>query len=104
MGVLVASKLLPKRSQLKMGLTHERKRKIKCDEGKPNCKRCITFGVTCEYVDRNGKNNVATRRILRPAIRAEPSIRVFESDSEQWYFHAFATSFAPRTSLTAPFK
>ncbi|KAL5363038.1 hypothetical protein BJX96DRAFT_111963 [Aspergillus floccosus] len=28
-------------------------RKLKCDEGKPQCKRCISFGVLCNFMSSN---------------------------------------------------
>ena len=58
-------------------------RKVKCDEGKPRCKKCAAFGVVCNYDGRNAVLQLSSDRAFNldiletfphPLNRTIPSI------------------------------
>ncbi|KAN0095463.1 hypothetical protein V8E51_016174 [Hyaloscypha variabilis] len=74
-------------------------RRVKCDETKPSCMRCIKFGATCDgYGSRNPPQLTASSsRVLIPKTRfplvASPSQNLFDLDKpEEWtYFQRFCS-------------
>lgn len=78
-------------------------RRVKCDEGKPACARCIKFGADCEGYDVGGRRDVPTASGLRkifprkynhqafisPALGKLPFTTVFRDNREYSYFQYF---------------
>jgi len=58
----------------KLLLTTFRTRRVKCDETKPACVRCIKFGIECEGYPPTNKHTVqTTSRALLPKSYAQPA-------------------------------
>lgn len=77
-------------------------RKVKCDEGKPSCARCLKFGAECEGYEvgrlRNTSNPSSLKRILPQTTHSlkfllpsvgNPFTAVFEDNREYSYFLYF---------------
>ena len=71
---------------------------MKCDETRPQCLRCIKFGVDCDGYDLSLKaydpmivaKPLMGVRIILPNIPPAPSsVLKFESEIEQYYFRTF---------------
>ncbi|PMD47437.1 hypothetical protein L207DRAFT_478524 [Hyaloscypha variabilis F] len=85
-------------------------RRVKCDEGKPACKRCVRFGIACDgYLQT--KQEISTiewkrnvQRIIEPKQSAlavlcrSPSTSQFTDDGEFYYFQLFSSQTAPQLS------
>jgi hypothetical protein len=73
--------------------TRDRKRKLKCDEGKPRCRRCIGSGRACEgYRHLLGKHN-NNQLPEEGLLLAGPTPPLFASAAERRsfsYFHSHA--------------
>lgn len=62
-----------------------RKRHVKCDEGKPNCNRCVKIGQICggyEYAPRPASSFQWATPVLTQSLEANP----FKSSWEMTYF------------------
>ena len=80
-----------------------RYRRVKCDEARPECKRCVKFGVECDgYPAATGKPR--TSRQIRPRdhrsivpLKAHPVIyavqpaRLFEDEQEGRCFRIYSS-------------
>jgi hypothetical protein len=78
-------------------------RRVKCDEGKPSCARCLKFGADCEGYDVGGRRDVHTTSSLReifprknnhqafisPSLGKLPFTAVFHDNREYSYFLHF---------------
>ncbi|KAH7336701.1 hypothetical protein BKA65DRAFT_38455 [Rhexocercosporidium sp. MPI-PUGE-AT-0058] len=70
-------------------------RKVKCDEEKPQCTRCRTFGIKCDGYERPKSKASFPIHPLRPQtaalelLPAPSSTSKFESEMEQRYFRSF---------------
>ncbi|KAI1111206.1 hypothetical protein F5Y14DRAFT_317790 [Nemania sp. NC0429] len=67
-------------------------RKVKCDEGKPQCKRCISYGVLCNFVSKIPDLQPAAADTEGPSTASEtPKLRaaltnaVWTSDASSSY-------------------
>ncbi|KAK0101731.1 hypothetical protein ONS95_006886 [Cadophora gregata] len=91
-------------------------RRVKCDEAKPWCKRCIKFGVDCDGYPAP-KGHPRTAKHLRPRVQAAGSIvpsagrtviysmepvRLFEDEQEGRCFRIYCDEMAYQ--LKGPFK
>jgi hypothetical protein len=87
-----------------------RLRRVKCDEGKPSCRRCIKFGVECQGYPLASKSETPSRAIipkkfLQPlpwAVRPLNSGPSFDSEQELRYFRIFCNETARQ--IAGPFK
>ena len=87
---------------------YHRIRRVKCDEGKPSCKRCKAFGTICDGYQptREKKTKVAPKPIQprgHPPIKllvAPIGRRPFDNDTEEKYFWAFQTEIGTELSGT----
>ncbi|KAE9375400.1 hypothetical protein N431DRAFT_333595 [Stipitochalara longipes BDJ] len=83
-----------------------KKRRVKCGEEKPECVRCINFGVQCDGYGREGPNfegkawpiGTAQRRpLLLPKgasslpLARSPSESLFCAEKDHHYFEVFCT-------------
>ncbi|KAE9367698.1 hypothetical protein N431DRAFT_348684 [Stipitochalara longipes BDJ] len=82
-------------------------RRVKCDEAKPSCNRCIKFGVICDGYGTKKPNShqpaVPTRTLIPRAtfpLTASPSQNLFDLDNpEEWtYFQRFCNYTVGRLS------
>lgn len=67
---------------------HDRKRRVKCDETKPECRRCQNFGCTCdgyESPDRRVSRTVP-RRLLVPRTQSVVQIQPQRSSNAAWKY------------------
>ncbi|KAG4438187.1 hypothetical protein IFR05_006311 [Cadophora sp. M221] len=70
-------------------------KKVKCDEEKPECTRCKTFGIKCDGYEMPKPRATAPVHILRPQtstsklLPAPSSIMKFENETEQRHFQSF---------------
>ena len=73
-----------------------RKRRIKCDETRPVCKRCTISGHTCGYQEQrtSPSDNPAAVMLLTLDPQAAPFMKA-ASARERRAFHAFRTTVAP---------
>ncbi|KAE9369404.1 hypothetical protein N431DRAFT_560236 [Stipitochalara longipes BDJ] len=83
-------------------------RRVKCDETRPNCNRCLKLGIRCDgYLNKsaNAERPVAKPRRLSPKghalipsglpqIYITPSRLKFGTEQESRYFHLFCTETA----------
>lgn len=68
-------------------------RHVKCDETKPTCKRCFTFGVKCDGYDKVPWKFVPAKILPKPASSClehhlSPGIR-FQNEKDFQYFQMF---------------
>ncbi|KAG4420541.1 hypothetical protein IFR04_006361 [Cadophora malorum] len=78
-------------------------RRVKCDEGKPECSRCLKFGVKCDgYVKPSEMTSLPPVRIILPRGSAyfepiiyQPRVTVFQDRKELEYFEYFREGIAP---------
>jgi hypothetical protein len=81
-------------------------RRIKCDEGKPECNRCKIFGITCDgYVPPPVKGPRPNRSLLQgtKALKILPAISgniKFQTEAEEKHFQRFQTEIAGEISGT----
>lgn len=80
-----------------------RKRRVKCDESKPCCKRCVNFRVNCEgYDDLNWKLLPAKRAnfmYLTSVTKEGPSTGIgFQNEHEWQYFRLFQHEISSKLS------
>ncbi|KAH8783640.1 hypothetical protein BGZ57DRAFT_735625, partial [Hyaloscypha finlandica] len=85
-------------------------RRVKCDEGKPACKRCIRFRTTCDgYLQPRQETRITEgkRKVQRPiepkqlgilALCRSLSSKHFSDDGEYYYFQLFCHQTAPQLS------
>jgi Fungal Zn(2)-Cys(6) binuclear cluster domain/Fungal specific transcription factor domain len=74
-------------------------RRVKCDEGKPHCTRCLKFGVTCDgysHDHKTARKAVECRSLVPKTtfpLAASPSLNLFDLDNpEEWtYFQRFCS-------------
>ncbi|KAH7357240.1 hypothetical protein BKA65DRAFT_475025 [Rhexocercosporidium sp. MPI-PUGE-AT-0058] len=76
-------------------------RRVKCDEGKPICNRCLKFGIACDGYNRQSRTPSPRAGSQKPAVALRtrtsslPSISyatitsIFGSDEEMLYFSTF---------------
>jgi hypothetical protein len=106
-----ASKLIQHLGR-KHTLTAHRARRIKCDEGKPRCQRCLLYGVECDgYLYSTNTLATPLSRIIAPKPKsaltvlnlhgAMPSRSLFKNDQEYRYFSLFCEEAAGH--LSGPF-
>ncbi|KAL3419568.1 C6 zinc finger domain-containing protein [Phlyctema vagabunda] len=84
-------------------------RRVKCDEGKPFCKRCIKFGTDCEGYDSEFRVSIPVRTAplrIRPKsddglALVVPSTNILHDQQEFSYFSYFRQSTA--RDLAGPF-
>lgn len=78
-------------------------RRVKCDEQKPSCRRCIKFGINCDgYPPTKGTKGPRQPRrkpTLLPKfhyiiLSRPPSLSRFASDEELRYFEVFSSNTA----------
>jgi hypothetical protein len=70
-------------------------RRVKCDEGKPHCLRCIKFGISCDGYKAIQSQTPAPRS-LQPALFCQPHIGpCFKTGEEYRYFEIFKTDAIP---------
>ncbi|TAQ91353.1 hypothetical protein B7494_g344 [Chlorociboria aeruginascens] len=105
----------PKRtshSKVKTGCLTCRKRKVKCDEGKPYCRRCINLHVPCQgYLPIASKHASSQIRPILPAadsekhmIRGNLARTIFNDNQEYSYFQTFISDVAPRTIVAGEYN
>ncbi|KAK0099754.1 hypothetical protein ONS95_013352 [Cadophora gregata] len=78
-------------------------RRVKCDEGKPVCNRCVKFGVKCDgYAKPNKTTSLPPIRIIIPRGSAyfepiiyQPRVTIFQDQKELRYFQYFREGIAP---------
>ncbi|KAH8594651.1 hypothetical protein B0O99DRAFT_171660 [Bisporella sp. PMI_857] len=83
--------------KVKSGCWTCKKRRIKCDESRPCCQRCITFGTQCEgYEPRAKPERPSSKepdkiRSIIPLLSLEPfeAANIFQDDEEYQYFIHF---------------
>ena len=74
-----------------------RVRRVKCDEAKPECKRCVMFGAKCDGYGHNmSPDQLSQARSLLPRFAQEPlSLKsitpgsLFQTEREHLYFCTF---------------
>jgi hypothetical protein len=71
-----------------------RLRRLKCDEAKPHCNRCIRFGIECEgYGKDKPAPESAVSRVLQPktsvTLYTNPAEKLFDEPEEATYFQRF---------------
>lgn len=78
--------------------TKSRARRVKCDEGKPECRRCLKFGTTCLGYPRTSDRSTAPKSLLniaprKPSAPAVPLLSIqrtqFNNDREHRCFSLF---------------
>lgn len=84
-------------------------RKVKCDEKKPECDRCITFGIGCDGYEKPKPKFKQSNKPLLPSypthyklLPAPPGTLQFENDMEECYFNIFRKETAAEISGTFP--
>lgn len=88
-------------------------RRVKCDETKPSCNRCKTFGVSCEGYGVQPGKRTQTQRVRsetpptankgiqgQPQILPKPSNMLLQSEEDRQYIEFFRDQTA---SLLVPF-
>ena len=74
-------------------------RRIKCDEGKPHCLRCMKLGIECEgykIAMKVSQWQTAALKTLQPAPSRQPHIGPsFQTGEEYRYFEIFKTDSIP---------
>ncbi|KAH7370114.1 hypothetical protein BKA65DRAFT_487693 [Rhexocercosporidium sp. MPI-PUGE-AT-0058] len=103
-----------RRSKVKTGCYTCKHRRVKCDEAKPDCQRCVKFGVECDgYPAPKGPPRISKhlrprnqRSILplvtRSAINAIQPARLFEDEQEGRCFRIYCDEMAHQ--IKGPFK
>ncbi|CAK7224964.1 hypothetical protein SCUCBS95973_005697 [Sporothrix curviconia] len=61
------------RAKVKTGCRTCKRRKVKCDEGRPACARCVSTGRACEGYGIWGGGNIGAARNAVPATTATPA-------------------------------
>ncbi|KAI0446904.1 hypothetical protein F4803DRAFT_501655 [Xylaria telfairii] len=86
-------------------------RKLKCDEGKPQCKRCSSFGLVCNFMpdvpDLQPVADDTTRLVVRGGAKPEPPFAsaIWTSDASTSYqldakCQDFVTRYLGRSLIT----
>ncbi|TVY19287.1 Transcriptional regulatory protein moc3 [Lachnellula arida] len=89
-----------------------RARRVKCDEGKPCCARCLRYGADCEGYEVGVQKAASTRSSLKellpqtshreaflvPSVGKSPFTAVFHDNREYSYFLYFQEEAAPNIS------
>ncbi|CZR64930.1 uncharacterized protein PAC_14830 [Phialocephala subalpina] len=92
-----AKKKQRSQAKVKTGCRTCKARRVKCDEGRPVCQRCIKWGgpSSCDgYNDIPTKAPATTPRMLLPNPRPlcrTPTVRRFGNDEEYRFFRRFCT-------------
>ncbi|KAH8590025.1 hypothetical protein B0O99DRAFT_312265 [Bisporella sp. PMI_857] len=94
-----ASKPKVRRLKAKTGCATCKDRRVKCDETKPHCIRCVKFGQTCAYAkpihpSNRGASTVPIRTPLPATIACNPSASVVSNETESQYFQLFCNNIA----------
>ena len=88
-------------------------RRVKCDEAKPYCDRCLKYGYQCDGFDRNPHQQLVSNRPLAPCLveglKSAPILLSplvapglsLQSQAEYQYFRTFQTETVAQ--LTGPF-
>lgn len=90
------------RAKVKSGCVTCKIRKVKCDEGKPSCQRCLTTGRVCDGYGIWGggnkyENRVATKKHLDTPIEHRPLTRIVGANVKQrMCFEWFVFRTAPK--------
>ncbi|TVY83580.1 Arginine metabolism regulation protein II [Lachnellula suecica] len=92
----------PKRRSLpkvKTGCISCKTRRVKCDEGKPHCRRCIQFGVACGgypylFLTNSKKRLNPVSIIPQNKLYLAPTKCIFLNEEEYRYFEVFSTKTA----------
>lgn len=77
-------------------------RRVKCDETKPDCLRCVSTGRKCDGylpVERAVDNSVLTTSASSSSgirLACNPSIEILGDEKERRYFHFFCSRTAPQ--------
>jgi hypothetical protein len=78
-----------------------RVRRVKCGEEKPECSRCLKFGIKCDgysLPETDSRQYIQLGRVILPRkdpkIPIEPSISLFAEEQEQRYFEIFCSKTA----------
>ena len=70
-------------------------RRVKCDEGKPHCLRCIKFGIKCDGYKLT-QSQIAALKRSQPTLLSQPHIGPsFKTGEEYRYFEFFKTEAIP---------
>ncbi|KAE9372928.1 hypothetical protein N431DRAFT_439883 [Stipitochalara longipes BDJ] len=100
-------------------------RRVKCDEGRPICQRCVKFEVTCDGYKEGDKPHKNDSRLADPGpivirtrkpppkttvqtytvpdtICRPPPLSLFKNDQEYQYFKVFTTQIASQLSGLFP--
>ncbi|KAE9367256.1 hypothetical protein N431DRAFT_495541 [Stipitochalara longipes BDJ] len=85
-------------------------RRLKCDELRPHCKRCIRFGTICDGYPTNATSLARPRRDIKPKgfelyippVWLISSTRRFTSDHESRFFKLYMQETAPQ--ISGPFQ
>jgi hypothetical protein len=72
-----------------------KERRVKCDEEKPECKRCILAGRRCEGYS---VSTPSSRSSFSPPIHQSPSLVLHIGDSQRRTYDFFLSRAAPRIS------
>ena len=72
-----------------------KERRVKCDEEKPECKRCIVAGRRCEGYS---VSTPSSRASSTPPIQRSPSLILHVGDSQRRTYDFFISCAAPRIS------
>jgi hypothetical protein len=82
---------------------------VKCDEKKPECDRCITFGIGCDGYEKPKPKFKPSTQPLLPSypthyklLPAPAGTLHFENDMEECYFNIFQNETAAEISGTFP--
>ncbi|KAM5345680.1 hypothetical protein ACJ41O_011541 [Fusarium nematophilum] len=97
------------RPKVKSGCRTCKIRKVKCDEGRPACRRCVSTGRTCDGYGIWGGGSSHSHHpyrqadkdgylILRPPPSAQPSL----SNTQQTYFEWFRCRTSPKLPGSFP--
>jgi hypothetical protein len=80
-------------------------RKVKCDEARPICNRCITFGIGCDGYDApRVQTKASVKAVVHQPLQRQKSYQILpapprrwslESDLERLHLKAFETDIAP---------
>ena len=92
-----------------------RQRRIKCDESRPHCQRCRSFGVICDgFTPKSGGTAapMSERRVFAH-LRPKPQLQLprcaisavrFENEQELRFFRLFQQETASKIQIAGPLK
>jgi hypothetical protein len=71
---------------------------VKCDEGKPHCKRCVTTGRKCDGYEPEPYKPEDISRSTSCTLTRSPSLEILGNEKQRRSFHFFLTRTAPQLS------